>query len=82
MRDPTAKPSGSLWSSTAPNRMNPSGRLTRKPDAIATPSKNVWMQSPARPRYPTAGWTRASWWISSPKWKCGVSVCSVRCTTK
>ena len=50
MSDPTAKPSGSLCRSTATKRTTPSGRLIRKPEAMATPSKKVWMARPARPR--------------------------------
>src|SRR5689334_24090191 len=47
--------------------------------AIATPSKNVWSSNPISADGPAAGLTA---WVSSPKWKCGVSVCWVRWTAR
>ena len=78
----TVTPSGILWRTTAKKMRRPRGAETRKPDAIETPSKNVWMERPTRAEMPTAGFIITSLWLSSPKWKCGASVCSKNCTRK
>ena len=58
----TVNPSGSLWRKTAQKTRTPSGTETRKPDAIETPSKNVWIARPTRAEMPTAGFTMRSSW--------------------
>jgi len=82
MIDAIVKPSGSLCSITAMNRMAPSEGLTMKPAAMATPSNTVCTPSPRTASQPAAGWSSASRWTSSPKWKCGATVCSNRWTPK
>ena len=57
----------------------PSSGRTRNALAIATPSKNVCNKRPTRADVPA---TRATGCVSSPKWKCGVTVCCVRCTAR
>src|SRR3984957_5171744 len=47
INDATVNPSGSLWRNIARKITNPSEVETRRPDAIATPSKNVWITSPS-----------------------------------
>ena len=46
----TVTPSGILCSTTAQKISRPSGTETRKPDAIDTPSKKVWMDRPDQGR--------------------------------
>src|SRR5689334_9413628 len=46
---------------------------------MATPSKKVCSKRPTRADVPA---TRLTAWVSSPKWKWGVSVCCVRCTAR
>src|SRR5213594_2917650 len=72
-------PSGSLCSRIATNTMTPSAGRTRNALAIATPSKKVCSSSPTRAEGPARRFTAC---VSSPKWKCGVSVCCVRCTAR
>src|SRR5438876_1178565 len=59
--------------------MTPSAGRTRNALAIATPSKKVCSSSPTRAEGPARRFTAC---VSSPKWKCGVSVCCVRCTAR
>src|SRR5213082_695849 len=61
------------------NTITPSAGRTRKALAMATPSKKVCSSSPTRADVPA---TRLTAWVSSPKWKWGVSVCCVRCTAR
>src|SRR5881628_2323594 len=72
-------PSGSLCRKIAMNIITPSSGRTRNALAIATPSKNVCNSSPTSADVPA---TRATGCVSSPKWKCGVTVCWVRCTAR
>src|SRR3989441_8360500 len=63
----------------AMNTITPSAGRTRNALAIATPSRKVCSSSP------TSADVRASRrtaWVSSPKWKCGVTVCCVRWTAR
>ena len=46
MIDVTVKPSGILCRKTARKMIQPSQLETRKPEAIAIPSKKVWIMSP------------------------------------
>src|SRR5207249_2099115 len=46
---------------------------------MATPSKNVCNSRPTTAEVPA---TRLTAWVSSPKWKCGVRVCWVKCTAR
>ncbi len=80
--DATVTPSGILCSSTAKKMRRPRGAEIRNPDAIDTPSKKVWIERPTSAEKPTAGFIITSSWRSSPKWKCGASVCSKNCTRK
>src|SRR5436853_3528092 len=72
-------PSGSLWSRMAMNTITPSAGRTRNALAIATPSKKVCSSSPTSADVPAS---RLTAWVSSPKWKCGVTVCWVRWTAR
>src|SRR3989454_5900325 len=72
-------PSGSLWSRMAMNTITPSAGRTRNALAIATPSKKVCSSSPTSADVPAS---RLTAWVSSPKWKCGVTVCCVRWTAR
>src|SRR2546428_4689633 len=71
--------SGSLWSRMAMNTITPSAGRTRNALAIATPSKKVCSSSPTSADVPAS---RLTAWVSSPKWKCGVTVCCVRWTAR
>src|SRR5438094_638018 len=82
MMDAIVKPSGSLCSMTARKRTAPSDALTMKPAAIATPSNTVCTPRPKTASQPADGRNRASRCTSSPKWKCGATVCSNRWTPK
>ncbi len=53
-----------------------------KPAAMAAPSKSVCTPRPTIARYAAAGFTMAPVCVSSPKWKCGATVCSNRWTPK
>src|SRR5947199_231454 len=46
--DAAVNPSGTLCKNTARKITQPSQLETRKPEAMAIPSKNVWMASPSR----------------------------------
>ena len=72
-----ARPSGNLCKRIARNTRNPSDALTPNPLAIATPSTKVCNSNPASADMLT---TLVTSCVSSPKWKCGASVCCVRCT--
>src|SRR5438874_160710 len=61
------------------NTITPSAGRTRKALAMATPSKKVCSNRPTSADVPA---TRLTAWVSSPKWKWGVSVCCVRCTAR
>src|SRR5213595_2438238 len=63
----------------AMNTITPSAGRTRKALAMATPSKKVCSNRPTSADVPA---TRLTAWVSSPKWKWGVSVCCVRCTAR
>src|SRR5436853_3029565 len=63
------KPSGILCRKTARKIIHPSQVETKKPEAIAIPSKNVWMISASITEYPLWEETNSSAWVSSPKWK-------------
>src|SRR2546422_7205132 len=75
----TVTPSGSLWRKMAMNTIRPSAGRTRNALAMATPSKNVCNSSPTSADVPAI---RLTAWVSSPKWKCGVRVCWVKCTAR
>src|SRR5437016_8103574 len=75
----TVTPSGSLCRKIAMNTITPSAGRTRKALAMATPSKKVCSNRPTSADVPA---TRLTAWVSSPKWKWGVSVCCVRCTAR
>ena len=47
MTDDTVKPSGTLCRKMARKTIHPSQLETRKPDAIAMPSKNEWITRPS-----------------------------------
>src|SRR6267378_5807879 len=79
MRLEIVTPSGNLCRKIAMNTMIPSSGRTRNALAIATPSKNVCSSSPISAEVPA---TELTAWVSSPKWKCGVTVCWVRCTAR
>src|SRR3989441_4513059 len=63
----------------AMNTITPSAGRTRNALAIATPSKKVCNSSPTSADVPASRLTAC---VSSPKWKCGVTVCWVRCTAR
>src|SRR6266576_5835938 len=75
----TVTPSGSLWRKMAMNTITPSVGRTRNALAMATPSKNVCNNRPTTAELPA---TRLTACVSSPKWKCGVTVCWVKCTAR
>src|SRR5947207_6065108 len=75
----TVTPSGSLWRKMAMNTITPSVGRTRNALAMATPSKNVCNSRPTTAELPA---TRLTACVSSPKWKCGVTVCWVKCTAR
>src|SRR6266540_1659503 len=59
--------------------ITPSAGRTRNALAMATPSKNVCNSKPTSAEVPAS---RLTAWVSSPKWKCGVRVCWVKCTAR
>src|SRR5947207_14490765 len=75
----TVTPSGSLWRKMAMNTITPSVGRTRNALAMATPSKNVCNSRPTTAELPA---TRLTACVSSPRWKCGVTVCWVKCTAR
>jgi hypothetical protein len=72
----TVKPSGILCSRTAKKIRKPRGTEMMNAEAMETPSKNVWMESPTSAENPTPGAIITSPCTSSPKWKWGATVCS------
>ena len=60
MTDAMVNPSGILCRKMARKMTHPSQLETMKPEAIAMPSKKVWMISPMSTEYPRWPWTNAS----------------------
>src|SRR5690606_2350195 len=79
---PRETPVGTLCSRIPVKISTPRLVLSRNPPAIATPSKNEWGSNPTSAQTPMPRDTIASACVSTPKWKCGVSECCVRCTTR
>src|ERR1700733_268368 len=72
----TVKPSGSLCKRMAMKIIQPSQEERTKPDAMATPSNKECAARPATTELLVCAERNSPSHFSSPKWKCGVMVCS------